>query len=319
MAKTPKSEPATKAADIAADLSVEHTDLDPVENRITDLEQRIAEMSERLAFASASTPVSSPVDAQLIEQQNERILELQRLIGDLGDRLTAVQAVNARDEQFKAAVRSVETAAAAVERGLVPSSVATGSDYANPHAVEPKRDCGCGPCECVSCDCCTFEVWMSHVRVDQMQDSLLSPEDLATDSNLLPINVMEIWMFASIDPIHNIGVCIPDASPLSFLALHKQLTDPFGPWVTVNRLVGTAMVKKGVPLAVPLEFTGVERETAAERVLPGNRDEWGSATETVTLDCCYSNYSPILISVPLTNWGQGGGGITGRFIVVRRC
>lgn len=249
MAKIPKSESASKAADTVADLSTEQTQLDQNENRIADLEQRIAEMSERVASASVVTSTSSPVDAQLIEQQNERILELQRLIGGLGERLTAVQAVNARDEQFKAAVRSVEAASTAVQRGLVHPSVATGSDCTKLPGPEPRRDCGCGPCECVSCDCCTFEVWMSDVRVDQMQDIGLPPEP--GDSNLVPTAVMEVWMFASIDPVHNIGVCIPDPSPLSYLPLHKQLTDPYGPWVSVNRCVGTATVKKGVPLTVP--------------------------------------------------------------------
>ncbi len=317
MAKTPKSEPTSKAADITTDLSVDEMHLDPNENRIADLEQRVAEMSERLAFASVAASAPSPVEAQLIEQQNQRILELQRLIGDLGERLTAVQAVNARDEQFKAAVRRVETAATAVQRGLVPPGVATGSEYTQLHGPEPRRDCGCGPCECVNCECCTFEVWMSDVRVDQMQDIGLPPEP--ADSNLIPTAVMEVWMFASIDPVHNTGVCIPDPSPLSYLPLHKQITDPFGPWVSVNRLVGTATVKKGVPLTVPLTLVGVERENALERLIPGNRDEWGSAAERVTLDCCFSNYSPILISVPLTSWGQAGGAITGRFIVIRRC
>ena len=308
MDKTPKSEkPASRDPEIAAGLSVKQTHLDPLENRIADLDQRMAEMRERLAVAS----VASPVDTQVIEQQNERIVELQRLVSNLGERLTAVQAVNARDEQFNAAVRSVDTAAAAVQRSLVPSGVPI--DKSLPGSASG-RECGCEPCECVSCACCTFEVWMSHVRVDTMQ---LPIEPY--DSNVLPTAVMEVWMFASIDPVHNIGVCIPDPSPLSYLPMHKQLTDPYGPWVTVNRCVGTATVKKGVPLTVPLSLTGVERESALERLIPGNRDEWGSATENVTLDCCYSNYSPILISVPLTSWGQGGGAITGRFIVIKRC
>lgn len=155
---------------------------------------------------------------------------------------------------------------------------------------------------------------MSHVRADQMQ---LPIEP--TDSNILPTSVMEIWMFASIDPVHNVGVCIPDPSPLSYLPLHKQLTDPFGPWVQVNRYVGTAMVKKGIPQQCVISATGVEREDALERLIPGNRDEWGSGTAEVTLDCCYANYSPIDVSIPLTSWGQGGGQITARFIVIKRC
>jgi hypothetical protein len=256
----------------------------------------------------------APVDAQVISQQNEQIAELKVLIGNLGERLTAVQAVNARDAEFKAAVRSVETAAAAVQQGFTSSGI----ESTLPR-TEPGYGCGCEPCECVSSACCTFEIWMSHVRVDQMQNPLIDLIPPSTDSNVLPTGMMEVWMFASIDRVNNIGVCIPDPSPTSYLPLHKQITDPTGPWVQVNRCVGTVTVKKGVPLPVTVELTAVEREDAGERAQPINRDEWGREIGIVTLDCCYSNYSPFDIPVSLTSWGQAGGAITARFIVVKRC
>ncbi|MBS1830157.1 MAG: hypothetical protein JST93_32955 [Acidobacteria bacterium] len=265
--------------------------------------------AETLPSAIAPDPAAATgaLDPLLIERQNQQILELQRLVGSLGERLSAVQAASVREEQFRAAVRSVETAATAIQRGLSAPAVETPGKPVAPCGCDNK----CAPCQCVSPQCCTFEVWMSHVRVDQMQN----PVDPA-DTNA---GVMEIWMFASIDPVHNIGACIPDPSPLSFLALHKQITDPFGPWVQVNRLVGSVTVKQGSPLTVPLTLTAVEREDETDRLIPRNRDEWGSGTETLTLDCCYANYSPIQISVPLTSWGQAGGAITGRFIVCKKC
>lgn len=308
MAKTPASEPAASDDKAAATPSVQSTATPTLEAKLLELDNRMATLDAQLR----ATTVIPSADAALVEQQNQRIAELQRMIGNLGERMALVQAVNARDEQFNAAVRSVEAAAAAIQKGVVPGPIL--SD-AGTRAVPggPCRECGCGPCECVSCDCCTFEVWMSHVRVDHMQIEV-------TDTNTVPTDVMEVWMFATIDPIHSIGVCIPDPSPLSALLLHKQLTDPYGPWVPVNRCVGTVTVKRGVPLTVPLTLYGVERETALERALPpGNRDEWGSATESLTFDCCHSNYSPVQIPVPLTSWGQGGGAISGRFIVVKKC
>ncbi len=268
-----------------------------------DPSENITASSETVSASPPANP--PPVDTQLIRQQNEQIAELKALIGNLGERLTAVQAVNARDAEFKSAVRSVETAAAAVSAASRPQAAAIDSPL-------PGHDCGCEPCKCLSLSCCTFEIWMSHVRADQMQTE-------PGDTNLVPTAVLEVWMFASIDPVNNIGVCIPDPSPLSYLPLHKQITDPTGPWVQVNRCVGTATVKKGVPLTVTVALTGVERETALERVIPANRDEWGSNTGTVTLDCCYSNYSPFDVPVSLTSWGQAGGAITARFIVVKRC
>jgi hypothetical protein len=292
MAKTPTSE--TTASD-----------------HLAALDSRIAELDERLTTA-ANTPV---IDTVLIQQQNERILELQRLVGNLGERVAAVQAVNARDAQFTAAVQSVDAAAHAVQRSLstTAASPAVGQlDTGHRDIPGEKTDHGChdGPCGCVSCDCCTFEVWMTHVRVDHMQP--IEPGD----TNALPINELEVWMFASIDPLHNIGVCIPDPGPSSYLPLHKQMNDPYGQWTSVNRCVGTATVRKGAPLVVPLTLTGVEREPDR---LPLDRDEWGAATENLTLDCCYSTYSPILIPVALTAWGQGGGAITGKFMVVKKC
>jgi hypothetical protein len=312
MSKTPQSQLPKIDTQLGSNSPIGDAPQHPVDARVTDLDRRVAELSDRLATALGVNISVPSADAQLIEQQNEQIAELQRLVLNLGDRLTSVQAVNARDAEFKAVVKSVESAASALQRGLTPVSPA--ADRSDCSGAVPGHDCECEGCGCVSCACCTFEVWMSHVRVDQMQ----LPID-AGDSNALPTSVMEMWMFASIDPIHNLGVCIPDPSPLSYLPLHKQITEPFGPWVQVNRCIGTVAVKKGTPLVVPLSLTAVEREDALERTKPINRDEWGATTENLTLDCCYSNYSPVLISVPLTSWGQAGGAITGKFIVVKRC
>lgn len=262
-------------------------------------------------FSAQSLADAQTIEAQTIAIQNEQISELRLLIGNLGERVAAAQTANSREAQFKSAVQSVEEAAKAVQRGIAPTIFAE-HHYSNP-ATGHVRDTNCGPCECLDSACCTFEIWMSHVRADQMQ----LPID-AGDSNALPTSVMEIWMFSSIDHIHNTGVCIPDASPLSYLPLHKGLNKQPS-WTSVNRLVGTSTVRKGSPLKKEISLTAVERENALERMKPVNRDEWGTATETVTLDCCYSDYSPILISVPLSSWGLAGGAITGRFIVVKRC
>jgi len=311
MAKAPKSERASSEAETAAQKSNERASSQPPDDRIAELDRRVAALAERLAVASETAAVPAPIDARLMEQQNERIAALHSLLGNLGEQLTTFQAVNARDKLFNDAVHRVEAAAAAVQRGLAPVSEPGIAVAGSP----PGRDCGCGPCDCVSCSCCTFEIWMSDARVDQMQT--LEP----TDSNLVPGEVMEVWMFASIDPINNIGICHPGPSPISYMPLHKQITDPTGPWEQVSRKVGTVTVKKGVSLNVEVKLTVVEREISfLEKILPpGNREEWGSNSAYVTLDCCYSNYSPIDVPVLLTSWGQGGGAVTGRFKVVKQC
>lgn len=326
MSEKPKPDVARKGVIAEEQVSALDEALkDPLEARIAELDRRIAEIGERLpSAASVAPPPSMPIDTRLIAKQNEDIAELQKLVSGLGEKLAAAQGVNARDEQFRAAVRSVENAAAMVQQSLttagnrsihLPYST---SDHASALAIaaESERDCGCRgeKCSCTNTQCCRFEIWMTHVRADQMQ----TPVDVA-DTNLLPTNVMEVWMFASIDPLHNIGACIPDPSPLSYVPLHKQITENYGPWVAVNRLIGTVAVKKGTPLTVPITLTAVEREDALERTKPVNRDEWGSTTESVTLDCCFANYSPVQVNVPMTSWGQAGGAVTGKFIVCKVC
>jgi hypothetical protein len=271
--------------------------------RIEVLEGRIAELSERVVDTT-----TAPLDPVFLQRQAEQIAQLQQLVANLAERVAAGQAAASRDEQFKAAALSVEAAATAVRQSVAVRPTSEVREVAR----EP--DCGCGPCECISCACCSFEVWMTHVRVDQMQN----PLDIA-DTNIVPVGMMEVWMFASIDPLHNIGRCIPDPSPTSYLPLHKQITDPYGPWVAVNSCIGTVTVRKGVPLTVPLSLTAVERETALERAKPLNRDEWGSATQDLTLDCCCGTYPPIRISVSMTSWGQAGGAITGQFMIRKTC
>jgi hypothetical protein len=256
--------------------------------RMAELDRRMAELAERLARTSGPS-----VEAGLIAQQNERIVELQRLVGQLGDRVVAMQAPSADRD------------------AAGPGKPVGKGDCCGDAAGSAGCECHQGPCGCLSCDCCAFEVWMTHVRVDHMQP--IEPDD----TNLAPIDELEIWMFASIDPLHNHGVCIPDPGPSSYLSLHKQLTDPYGPWVSVNRCIGEATVPKGASRVVPLTLTAVEREP--NRLIPGDRDEWGSASETLTLDCCRSTYPPITVPVHLNAWGQGGGAITAKFMVVRKC
>jgi hypothetical protein len=280
------------------------------DRRFDDLETRVAELSQRLAVSSAAAQLPA-VQSELVRQQNDRLAELQGLVGALSEQVMAAQALRTRDDQFSAAVRSVESAAAAVQRGLVvPSPVSA------PETPQPREsDCGCGDesTSCVSCKCCTFQIWMSHVQVNQMQNPLVPSEVPDT-----AVGLMEVWMFASIDPVQNVGVCIPDPSPMSSVTLHKQLTDSAGPWISINRLVGTVTLRKGVTKKVDIMLTAVERElSAVEQAFPLNREEFGSGTASVSVDCCYSDYSPIEVHVDLTSWGQGGGAITGKFIVVK--
>jgi hypothetical protein len=276
MTKKPASEYENSTKVTAPEPEPLDTRAEDNDDRVNALERQVAALHALLSGNQLAKSSASSLDATLVEQQNERIGELQRLVGDLEQQMMAAQVAAARDEQFNSAVRSVERAAAALQRNL-----ATTTTGAIPPEPAPSKDCDCdrASCNCVSCDCCMFEVWMTHVRVDQMQNPLIDVVPPSADSNVLPTGMMEVWMFASIDAVHNRGACIPSPSPTSYIPLQKQIFEAVGPWEDARYCVGSVAVKKGTSVTVPLSLTAVEREDAAERLQPGNRDEWGSATQ----------------------------------------
>jgi hypothetical protein len=91
-------------------------------------------------------------------------------------------------------------------------------------------------------------------------------------------------------------------------------------WVPVYRNIGQKCLPKGTTASITIELIVIEVETPAESAVL-NRDEYGSASETVTLDCCYSNYPPIVVTVPLTGGGLNlaPGVIDAKFAIAKKC
>lgn len=231
------------------------------------------------------------------DTQNDQMNELRELTRSLLVATHAMQTQNSRNIAFQEAISDVKTAAKAMlttPAGVVP----------NPHE-KVIDDCGCNSCR--STDCCEFEIKMTDVRVLSMQ--LLEVED----SNVLPTANLELKIFGSID---GIGALVPGL--FSTLNIGK-LANHVGLWTQVNTLIANIMVKKGQPLTKIVRVDALEEDSGIVERLTGGRDEEGSGTGSVILDCCVSSPITFTIEVPFTSGGQGGGSIEVRFSAVKKC
>lgn len=234
--------------------------------------------------------------ASTAEVHDQQIAELRELTRSLMGSVQAMQAQNARNLELQDAIGDVKAATRAMLVAPVASPV-----YPTRQPVE--QDCGCSPCECISERCCAFDVIMTHVRVVDMQIEPL-------DSNAFD---MEVRLFAS---INGLGAVIPDH--FGHLTLHKLINKP-GVWSQVNRLISTVYVCKGSPKTFTITLDVLEIEEGIAEQVTALRDEYGTASQTMTLDCCCSTAPVLSFEVHLTGGGQGDGTIEGKFTAVKKC
>lgn len=180
---------------------------------------------------------------------------------------------------------------------------------ANAYGVDQRSNCDCGPCGCVSDDCCMFKIEITHARATAMQ---IDP----SDSNVLPpTGSMEIRFFASID---GIGAVIPNL--FQFISLDKNLGQS-GMWVKVLRSIGTVNVCKGKPKHITIEVDALEGDlsdgSVAEVLML--RDEQGTASVNMALDCCLSVPLTTTLEIILNNNGLGGGAIEVKIVATKVC
>lgn len=253
------------------------------------------ETSKAAAADSPSLGESVP-PSPTTEVHNQQIAELRELTRSLIVSVQSMQAQNARNLELQDAIGDVKAATRAM---LVAPAGAPA--YAGGHPAE--GGCGCSECDCISERCCAFDVVMTHVRVVDMQIEAL-------DSNAFD---MEVRMFASID---GIGTVIPDH--FGHLTLHKLVNKP-GVWSQVNRKINTVYVCKGTPKTFTITLDVLEIEEGVAEQVSALRDEYGTASQTMTLDCCCGTAPVISFEVHLTGGGQGGGIIEGKFTAVKKC
>jgi hypothetical protein len=253
------------------------------------------ETSKSEATNSSSLAESVPASPST-EAHEQQIAELRELTRSLMVSVQAMQGQNARNLELQDAIGDVKAATRAM---LVAPAISSG--YAGGHPAE--QDCGCSECDCISERCCAFDIVMTHVRVVDMQIEPL-------DSNAFD---MEVRMFAS---INGIGTEIPDH--FGHLTLHKLINKP-GVWSQVNRTINTVYVCKGEPKTFTITLDVLEIEEGIAEQVSALRDEYGTASQTMTLDCCCSTAPILSFEVHLTGGGQGGGTIEGKFTAVKKC
>ena len=137
------------------------------------------------------------------------------------------------------------------------------------------------------------------------------------DTNINPLGKMEVRFFPN---INGIGPVYP--SLWGHVVLHKTLFNP-GVWERVNVFVGTVEVCKGQPKRFPIELNAVEIDsiiTGVVEAITGLRDEYGTNTDYMTLDCCCGTTPTLDIEVQFTGGSEvAHGAVQGRFIAEKKC
>lgn len=213
----------------------------------------------------------------------------------------SMQTQTARNAVFQEAIADVKPAT----RAMLVAPTAGGS---SPYEVVPPPAQTRGDCECASCvsaNCCCFEIVLDKIRGIQPQ-GLLEPADAGDTTIPVPtINELEVRLFASID---NIGVLIPSLSTTMGIRVPSVLAGG-GPglWMSIGQVIGRVYVKKGTQQTFTIDYQGSEIDEGIERVL-GFKDEHGTASGTITLDCCSSRiYPPMPTDLSFDQGGIGGG------------
>lgn len=261
---------------------------------MTDKKTEIKDEIETEQAARLTEPENQLLAANL--DADQQMSELKELTRSLLVATHAMQTQNARNVAFQEAISDVKTATR--------SMLISPAGVPNPHE-DVSDDCGCNSCR--TSDCCEFEIKMTDVRVLSMQ--LLEVED----SNLNPWADLELQLFGSMD---GIGALVPGM--FSTLNIGK-LANHVGLWTQVNTTIGYVTVKKGQPITKFVRVDAAERDSGLVERLTGGRDEEGSGTSGVILDCCVSSPITFTIEVPFTSGGQGGGSIEVRFSATKKC
>ncbi len=223
------------------------------------------------------------------EHQAQQISELQNLTKSLIESVQHFEAEKARDTAYYDTLSEVKSAANA----LIVSQTSPRENQRfipvprpNPEA----KDCD-SPCGCVSDECCTYELILTKVRITSMQN------EIPGDSNL---GSMEIRVFAHVD---GIGTVVPGM--FSTLTLHKPLGNP-ALWTSVNSVIREVSVPKNVTRSFTVVVDGTEVEHTTAENLAFIKDEHGSNSGSISLNCC-GIIPEINVEVPFTAGGMALG------------
>lgn len=232
-----------------------------------------------------------------IDLQQQQVNELKELTQSLMRSVQSMQEKSALNAKFDETLSDLKATARAMMINPVQSV---------PIPNTQEKGCGCNdePSNCVGNNCCCFDIKMTYVRVLNMQ---IEP----VDSNIQPWGEMEVKMFAYLD--NGLGALIPNMFDSMKL---KKLVDQPGIKVNVGVTIGTVCIPKNTTKMVTITVDALEEERGLAEQSAG-RDEEGSNSTIMNLDCCCSSSITASMDLAFTAGGQGGGAIEIGFTAVK--
>lgn len=236
---------------------------------------------------------------QSTTDEQQQLNELKELTRSLMLSVQRMQEQSARNAKFDDTLSDLKATARAMM--VNPNQPASNS-------IDREKGCGCNDddCNCTSSNCCCFDIKLAYVRVLNMQ---IEP----VDSNIQPWGEMEVKLFAYLD--NGIGALIPNMFDSMKL---KKLIDSPGIKVNVGAFIGTVCIPKGSTKIVSITVDGLEEERGLIEQSAG-RDEEGSNTTIMNLDCCCNSSLTASMDLSFTGGGQGGGTIEIGFTATKKC
>lgn len=265
---------------------------DPKDQQLTELKQELLLLIKLVQ--GKSEQISDPRDQQIANIKEE--------MSFLTNLIQTKQAQSTRNVIYENAMDEIREL-----KSLVKNYMLTSMNITKP-AQENQSCCNDQPCNCISEKCCCFEIIMDYVRVLAMQPLELD------DSNANPWGELEVRLFAYIDG--GTGAVIP--SMFSTLTLTKLIQHP-GLKVSINRTIGTVCFPKGKTKLINIGCDAVEIDAGLIERATGGRDEEGSNSTTMNLDCCCNTPIKAAFDINFTSGGQGGGAIEVGFSAIKKC
>ena len=256
-----------------------------------------------------STGELSPVPTTASPSQEQQLAELQELTRSLMAAVQAMNMQNSRNEILRSSIDDVRSDVKAATRAML-LAPAAGAPITEVRPAETES----GPCqcECVSQDCCCFEIVLEKMRATAHQ---IEP----ADSGEIPflVNAMEVQIFAE---AMGFGILFPSIASFVDLRIDNILFGPGpGAWVYIKQVMNRVCVKKGTTLRCPFSVQIRESdERATEQATLAGKDEFGDASGWIDLNCCVPTIYPEVTTEVSLNYGGKGGGRIQVVIFARR-
>lgn len=274
--------------------------------------EQIREEPESHAPGSPDESVSSlQAEPEMsMEALRQELSEVRELARSLYATTQEVKAQSSRNELMRNAMQDVKADVRAASMAMqAPAGYPVGA--VDPRGVEMER---CGPCECVSSDCCCFDIKVWQVRATSAQTELGDTGELT-----LPIptsNPLEVQMYFTVD---GLGLLWPGIGSTTDLPVEGGLSPGPGPWLEIDKTVAHVCFRKGTTLTKVFRAWCREHDAGIERPV-AFKDEYGEGMGSITLDCCMETiYPPMPIDIQLNMGGRGGGSVQVAFYAKRTC